>query len=83
MSPRLSEDVGITTGAGGSVGRAAALALAREGALVVGCDRDGDATEATVAPGRTVGGTLVSLQPCQPNKPAELAHTSAKAAIIW
>jgi NAD(P)-dependent dehydrogenase (short-subunit alcohol dehydrogenase family) len=35
---RLSNKVCIITGTGGSVGRAAALAFAREAALVVGCD---------------------------------------------
>ena len=65
------------------MGRAAALAFAREGALVVECDRNVDAAEATVAAACTAGGTMVSLQPCQLNKPAELAHTSAKAGIIW
>jgi NAD(P)-dependent dehydrogenase (short-subunit alcohol dehydrogenase family) len=35
---RLSKKVCIITGAGGSVGRAAALAFARDDALVVGCD---------------------------------------------
>jgi NAD(P)-dependent dehydrogenase (short-subunit alcohol dehydrogenase family) len=64
------------------MGRAAALAFAREGAPVVGCDRNVDAAEAAVA-ACTAGGTMVSLQPCQLNKPAELAHTSAKAGIIW
>jgi NAD(P)-dependent dehydrogenase (short-subunit alcohol dehydrogenase family) len=79
----LSGEVCIITGTGGSMRRAAGPALAREGALVVGCDRNVDAAEATVAAPCAAGGTMVPLQPCQLNKPAELAHTSAKAAIIW
>jgi hypothetical protein len=38
MSPRLEGKVCVITGTGGSMGRASALAFAREGALVVGCD---------------------------------------------
>ena len=38
MSGRLSGKVCVITGTGGSVGRAAALAFARKGASVVGCD---------------------------------------------
>jgi len=53
------------------MGRAAALAFAREGALVVGCDLNVDAAEATVAAARADGGTMVSLQPCQLSKPAD------------
>ena len=48
MSGRLSGKVCVITGTGGSVGRAAALAFAREGASVVGCDVNVAAAEATV-----------------------------------
>src|ERR1700726_1301078 len=48
MSDRLSGKVCVITGTGGSVGRAAALAFAREGASVVGCDVNVAAAEATV-----------------------------------
>jgi NAD(P)-dependent dehydrogenase (short-subunit alcohol dehydrogenase family) len=71
VSGRLSGKVCIITGTGGSMGRAAALAFAREGALVVGCDLTVDAAEATVASVRADGGTMVSLQPCQLSKPAD------------
>ena len=47
-SSRLSGKVCVITGTGGSVGRAAALAFAREGASVVGCDVNVAAAEATV-----------------------------------
>ncbi len=53
------------------MGRAAALAFAREGALVVECDLNVDAAEATVAAARAAGGTVVSLRPCQLSKPAD------------
>jgi NAD(P)-dependent dehydrogenase (short-subunit alcohol dehydrogenase family) len=71
MSGRLSGKACIITGTGGSMGRAAALAFAREGALVVGCDLNVDAAEATVAAARAAGGTMVSLQPCQLSQPAD------------
>jgi NAD(P)-dependent dehydrogenase (short-subunit alcohol dehydrogenase family) len=71
MSDRLSGKVCIITGTGGSMGRAAALAFTREGALVVGCDLNVDAAEATVASARAAGGTMVSLQPCQLSRPAD------------
>jgi NAD(P)-dependent dehydrogenase (short-subunit alcohol dehydrogenase family) len=68
---RLSGKVCVITGTGGSIGRAAAVAFAREGASVVGCDLNVDASEATVEMVRGQGGTMVSLQPCQITKPAE------------
>ena len=61
----------VITGTGGSIGRAAALAFAREGASVVGCDLNVDAAEATVELVRSQGGTMVSLQPCHLTKPAD------------
>ena len=46
------------------MGREAALAFAREGALVVGCGLYIEDAEATVAAVRAAGGTMVSMQPC-------------------
>src|ERR1700758_4314625 len=71
MSPRLLGKVCVITGTGGSMGRAAAMTFAREGASVVGCDLNVDAAEATVATVREAGGTMVSLQPCQLTNPAD------------
>jgi NAD(P)-dependent dehydrogenase (short-subunit alcohol dehydrogenase family) len=71
MSPRLSGKVCIITGSGGSMGREAALAFAREGASVVGCDLNADAAEATVRMVRKGGGTMVSLHPCRLGNPAD------------
>ena len=71
MSLRLAGKVCVITGTGGSIGRAAAVAFAREGASVVGCDLNVDAAEATVEMVRGQGGTMVSLQPCQITKPAD------------
>src|SRR5580692_6866770 len=71
MSFRLSDKVCIITGTGGSVGRAAATTFAREGALVVGCDVNAAAAEATAEMVRAQGGTMISLQPCHLTKPAD------------
>jgi NAD(P)-dependent dehydrogenase (short-subunit alcohol dehydrogenase family) len=71
MSSRLSGKVCIITGTGGSIGREAARAFAREGALVVGCDLTVDAAQATVDMVRAAEGTMVSLQPCHLTKPAD------------
>lgn len=65
ISGRLSGKVCVITGTGGSMGRAAALAFAREGASVVGCDLNVAAAEATAEMVRTQGGTMISLQPCR------------------
>jgi NAD(P)-dependent dehydrogenase (short-subunit alcohol dehydrogenase family) len=72
MSNRLEGKVSIITGTGGSIGRAAALAFAREGARVVGCGLlvgDAEAT-ATADAVRAAGGQMVSLQPCDLSRPA-------------
>jgi NAD(P)-dependent dehydrogenase (short-subunit alcohol dehydrogenase family) len=71
VSNRLSRKVCIITGTGGSIDRAAALAFAPEGALVVGCGLHVDDAEATVEAARAAGGTMVSLQPCDLSKPID------------
>jgi NAD(P)-dependent dehydrogenase (short-subunit alcohol dehydrogenase family) len=74
MSPasgRLSGKVCIITGTGGSMGRAAALAFARERASVVGCDIAAEPAQATVDAIRSAGGTMVSKHPCRLDDPAD------------
>src|SRR6202049_4005404 len=71
LSLRLPGKVCVVTGTGGSIGRAAAVAFAREGASVVGCDLNVDASEATVEMVRRQGGTMASLEPCQITMPAD------------
>jgi NAD(P)-dependent dehydrogenase (short-subunit alcohol dehydrogenase family) len=71
MSPRLTGKVCVITGTGGSIGRQAALAFAREGASVVGCDLNGEAAEETVQMVRKAGGTMVSLHPCRLSNPTD------------
>ena len=71
MSGRLSGKVCIITGTGGSVGRAAALGFAREGASVVGCDVTVAAAEETAGLVAAQGGTMISLQPCHLTESSE------------
>ena len=71
MSKRLAGKVCIVTGTGGSIGREAALAFAREGALVVGCGLHTDDSRATMEAVCTAGGKMVSMHPCDLTKPSE------------
>jgi NAD(P)-dependent dehydrogenase (short-subunit alcohol dehydrogenase family) len=73
MPGRLSGKVCVITGTGGSMGRAAALTFAREGALLVGCDVAVEPAAETVEAVRGAGGQMVSLQPCRLSDPAECA----------
>jgi len=60
---RLKGKVCLITGTGGSIGRAAALRFAEEGALVVGCDTTPENAQKTVDLVRAAGGTMSSLHP--------------------
>jgi NAD(P)-dependent dehydrogenase (short-subunit alcohol dehydrogenase family) len=54
----------VITGTGGSVGREAALAFAREGASIVGCDTSVEGAELTLEMVKCLGGSMVSMHPC-------------------
>lgn len=71
MPGRLEGKVAIITGTGGSMGRATALAFAREGASVIGCDMTVEPAESTVEMVRGAGGEMVSMQPCRLDDPAD------------
>ena len=60
---RLEGKVALITGTAGGQGRAAALAFAREGALVVGCDVKEAESRETVAMVQAAGGTMTSMEP--------------------
>src|SRR5690349_6454178 len=76
MPGRLSGKVCVVTGTGGSMGRETALAFAREGAALVGCDVAVEAAEATVEMVRSGGGEMVSMHPCR------LTETSDCQALV-
>jgi NAD(P)-dependent dehydrogenase (short-subunit alcohol dehydrogenase family) len=71
MPGRLEGKVCVVTGTGGSMGRATAVAFAREGASVVGCDLTVEAAQATVETVRSEGGEMVSMQPCRLSEPGD------------
>jgi NAD(P)-dependent dehydrogenase (short-subunit alcohol dehydrogenase family) len=73
MSSRLEGKVCVVTGTGGSMGRATAVAFAREGAQLFGCDVAVESAEETLEIVRAAGGEMVSLQPCRLSDPAECA----------
>jgi NAD(P)-dependent dehydrogenase (short-subunit alcohol dehydrogenase family) len=63
MGQRLAGKVALITGTANGQGRAAALAFAREGAAVVGCDVKVDEAQETVELVRAAGGTMTSMHP--------------------
>lgn len=63
MSRRLQNGVCIITGTGSSMGRAAALNFAQEGAIIVGCDVNATRASETEAAVKAMGGTMISLAP--------------------
>jgi NAD(P)-dependent dehydrogenase (short-subunit alcohol dehydrogenase family) len=71
MSSRLQEKVRVITGRGGTMSRASALAFAREGALVAGCDLSVDVAQATVELVRGGVGEMVSKHRCHLTDPAD------------
>jgi NAD(P)-dependent dehydrogenase (short-subunit alcohol dehydrogenase family) len=68
---RLEQKVCILTGSGGTIGRAIALAFAREGAHVVGCDFNLVAAQETVDLVSVQGGAITSFHPCDLTDPKQ------------
>lgn len=72
MTARLAGKVALITGTADGQGREAALAFAREGARIVGCDLKTELAEETVALVRRAGGEMVSMQPLNLNDEAQV-----------
>jgi NAD(P)-dependent dehydrogenase (short-subunit alcohol dehydrogenase family) len=64
MAGRLSGKVCIITGSGGSMGRAAAILFASEGARVIGCDVNTESALETLRLVKASQGDMASMQPC-------------------
>jgi NAD(P)-dependent dehydrogenase (short-subunit alcohol dehydrogenase family) len=62
MDLKITDKAAIVTGAGGGIGRAIALQLAAEGAVVVVADIDGEGAEGVVQEIRKDGGKALALQ---------------------
>lgn len=75
MDLGITGKVALVLGAGGGLGGAIALALAREGATVVGCDISADGLAATVGQGQTEGLTITP-------EVVDLADLSALDALV-
>ncbi len=74
---RLKDRLVVITGAGSGLGRAGALAFAREGARVVASDLDAAATEVTVEAIRTAGGDAIGI-PADAGDRAQAQHLIAE-----
>ncbi|KAJ5545503.1 Short-chain dehydrogenase/reductase SDR [Penicillium sp. DV-2018c] len=68
MSQRLLNKVCLITGTGGSMGRAAALKFAQEGAKIVGCDIHIEREAETIKAVQEQGGEMISISPCDITK---------------
>jgi NAD(P)-dependent dehydrogenase (short-subunit alcohol dehydrogenase family) len=64
MGRRLIDKVCIITGSGGSMGRAAALGFARQGACVIGCDIHVESQNESQRMVTEAGGRMISHEAC-------------------
>jgi NAD(P)-dependent dehydrogenase (short-subunit alcohol dehydrogenase family) len=83
VSGRLAGKVCIVTGTGGSMGRATALAFAREGASVVGCDVTVEPAQETVDKVRAACVKLVELAVGRHGRVDVLFNLAAKTHFSW
>lgn len=80
---RLSGKIALITGTAGGQGRAAALAFAREGARVVGCDIKVGASDETVALVRAEGGEMTAMAPVDLSNEEEATRWVNEAAEVY
>ena len=79
MDDRLKDKTCIITGSGGSIGRAACLRLAAEGANVVGCDIAPEGAEETLKLVEDAGGSMISIHPADLTDKAQCERVVAAA----
>jgi len=82
MSGGFAGKVCVITGAGRSMGRATALAFARKGASVVGCDVTVATAEDTVEMVQAGRGQMVSMQPRRHSDPADCGRRQSKGEVV-
>ncbi|HZT50649.1 MAG TPA: SDR family NAD(P)-dependent oxidoreductase [Stellaceae bacterium] len=80
---RLDGKVVLISGTAGGQGRAAALAFAKEGARVFGCDVKAAEAEETVALVRAAGGEMRSLQPLDVSDLDNAKRWAKAASDAW
>jgi NAD(P)-dependent dehydrogenase (short-subunit alcohol dehydrogenase family) len=71
MFADLTGKVAVVTGIGSGIGRASALALARQGAVVFGCDLNAESAQETVRLTEAEGLKLSSLHPVNLSRPKD------------
>ena len=79
MNNRLKDKTCIITGSGGSIGRAACLRFAAEGANVVGCDIAPEGAEETLRLVEDAGGSMISIHPADLTDKAQCERVVAAA----
>ena len=79
MDDRLKDKTCIITGSGCSIGRAACLRLAAEGANVVGCDIAPEGAEETLKLVEDAGGSMISIHPADLTDKAQCERVVAAA----
>ncbi|MDR6550665.1 SDR family oxidoreductase [Paenibacillus qinlingensis] len=79
----LDNKVVLITGTGGGLGRAAALAFAREGAKVVGSDINVNANNETVELVRSSGGEMTGIAPIDLTDPEQARKMVEEAVAVY
>jgi NAD(P)-dependent dehydrogenase (short-subunit alcohol dehydrogenase family) len=80
MTPRLANKIALVTGIGAGIGRGCALAFARHGATVIGCDINADSARATADTARSEGTEIDVVAPCDLTRQVDVARVVAHAA---
>ncbi|MGG1947715.1 SDR family oxidoreductase [Trinickia sp. NRRL B-1857] len=71
---RLRGKVALVTGVGGGIGKGCALKFAEAGAIVIGCDIDARAAEATQTQADKLGLSIDIVTPCDLTKATDVAR---------